>query len=169
MSWFNALKPESLRDAFIHEVKCAYDMEEQQLKSLVDLEEAATDPELKAMFNRHYLETEQQLQRLVTICGQFGTKAEADTNASARGLVADAKVAVKMGGNDAVRDAVLIMAAQSAEHLEIARYGTLRTWAQILGLNDCVGLLEQSLAEERGFDQQLSDLAEAAVNVEAAR
>ncbi|HYE08189.1 MAG TPA: DUF892 family protein [Planctomycetota bacterium] len=167
MSWFNALKPESLRDAFIHEIKCAYDMEEQQISSLPQFAKAATYPGLQAMFDRHHAESREQLRRLETICERLGEKAEGDTNASARGLVADGKVAMGMGGDDATRDAVLIMCAQSAEHLEIARYGTLRTWARILGEHDIAGLLERSLDEERRFDRELSELAEAAVNVAA--
>lgn len=168
MSWFKALKPESLRDLFVHETKCIYDMEQQQVTSLEKMASTATDPDLKAMFERHLGETREQVRRIETLCERMGITAEADANASARGLVADAQVVMSMRGDDAVRDAALIMAAQSAEHLEIARYGTMRTWAAILGMEDVAALLEQSLEEERAFDRQLTELAESAINVEAA-
>ena len=168
MSWFHALKPDSLRDLFVHETKCIYDMEQQQITSLGKMAEAATDPDLRAMFERHLTETRRQVVRLETLCGMLGTKVEADTNSSARGLAADAQVVIAMRGDDAVRDAGLIMAAQSAEHLEIARYGTMRTWASILGMEEAARLLEQTLEEERSFDRELTALAESAINVEAA-
>jgi ferritin-like metal-binding protein YciE len=168
MSWFKALKPESLRDLFVHEIKCVYDMEKRQVTSLTKMADAATDPDLIAMFEQHLSETRGQVRRLEAICARLDTTIEADTNASARGVAADADVAMAMGGDDAVRDAALIMAAQSAEHLEIARYGTMRTWATILGMEDVAWLIEQTLEEERAFDHRLTDLATAAVNVEAA-
>lgn len=167
MSWFKALKPDSLRDLFVHEMKCVYDMEEKQLDALAQLADAATDMELKSQFEQHRIETQEQLRRLEGICQRMGLEVESDTNASARGLAADVKVATSMKGDDATRDAALIMVAQSAEHLEISRYGTMRTWARILGLEDVAELLQRSLDEETAFDKRLTALAESAINIEA--
>lgn len=167
MSWFKALKPDSLRELFIHELKTAYDMEQVQLESLEMLAKAATDEELRTLLREHHGETVEQLRRIGMICDQLGTSCDADTNAAARGIAKDAGIVAGMGGDEAVRDAAIILAAQSAEHLEIARYGTLRTWARYLGREEIVGLLQRSLEEEVAFDERLTALAESGINIEA--
>ena len=141
---------------------------EAKQRRLEDFRSAATDGELKTLFDRHLGETRQQIGRLEEVCRLLGETVGSDRNAAARGVGKQAKIAAAMGGDDATRDASLILSAQCAEHLEIAVYGSLKTWAHILGLHEAATILERTLEEERAFDKLLTDLAESAINVHAA-
>jgi ferritin-like metal-binding protein YciE len=169
MSWFTALTAESLHDLFVHELKCLYDIESKQQDKMQKMIESATDPELKELLGRHFEQSRNQVLRLGTIFDRLGLDPEKDTSSAMRGLMADAETVIDMRGDPAVRDAALIAAAQCVEHLEIAKYGTVRTWASFIGHHDVADLLQQTLIEEMDFDKRLTTLAESSINQSATR
>ena len=130
------------------------------------MEKAASSPELKQAFASHLTETETHVERLERLFGLFDQKPNADTNDAIKGIISAGDDVTGLD-SDAVRDAALIAAAQAAEHYEIAEYGTLRTWARVLGRSEAVQLLEFTLEEEKKTDQKLTDIA-GRLNYEAA-
>jgi len=156
----------SLQELLIDEVKDIYDAEKQLVKALPKLAKAATNPELKEGFNQHLEETKNHVARLEQVFEILGEKPKGKTCKAMQGLVEEGSEAIDLDGPDAVRDACLIGAAQRVEHYEIAAYGTVRTLAETLGLNDAADLLQQTLDEEKKTDETLSEIANT-VNEEA--
>ena len=159
---------EGLEDLLHAELKDIYDAEKQLTKALPKLVKRASAPELKDTLKAHLRETEQHINRLEQVFEQLdwplrGKKCEGMQHLIAEGndMIADAE-------NDATRDAVMIAAAQKVEHYEIASYGTIRTWATLLGKTDIAALLEDTLEEEKEADLRLTGIAESFVNEEAA-
>lgn len=151
---------DTLRDIFYAEKKI--------LKGLTKMARAAQLPELKAVFEKHYDETEGQVERLEKVFDIIGKRARGKTCPAIDGILEEGdEIASDYKGTSAL-DAGLVSAAQAVEHYEIARYGTLRRWAQMLGLTDAVSLLEATLAEESATDEALSALAEQMANEKAA-
>ncbi|WP_261934945.1 YciE/YciF ferroxidase family protein [Sphingomonas bisphenolicum] len=151
---------DTLRDIFYAEKKI--------LKGLTKMARAAQLPELKAAFEKHYDETEGQVERLEKVFDIIGKRARGKTCPAIDGILEEGdEIASDYKGTSAL-DAGLVSAAQAVEHYEIARYGTLRRWAQMLGLTDAVSLLEATLAEESATDEALSALAEQMANEKAA-
>ncbi|ATI79863.1 YciE/YciF ferroxidase family protein [Sphingobium yanoikuyae] len=151
---------DTLRDIFYAEKKI--------LKGLTKMARAAQLPELKAAFEKHYDETEGQVERLEKVFDIIGKRARGKTCPAIDGILEEGdEIASDYKGTSAL-DAGLVSAAQAVEHYEIARYGTLRRWAQMLGLTDAVSLLEATLAEESATDEALSALAEQMANEQAA-
>jgi ferritin-like metal-binding protein YciE len=131
------------------------------------MKKAAQSEDLAAAFEKHRKETEGHVDRLEQVFKLLGEKPKGKTCAAILGITEEAdEVAKDFKGSPAL-DAGLLAAAQAVEHYEISRYGTLRTWAQELGLTQAVRLLDQTLAEEKKTDQALTELAETAVNQEA--
>lgn len=151
---------DTLRDIFYAEKKI--------LKGLTKMVRAAQLPELKAAFEKHYDETEEQVERLEKVFEIIGKRARGKTCPAIDGILEEGdEIASDYKGTSAL-DAGLVSAAQAVEHYEIARYGTLRRWAQMLNLTDAVPLLEATLAEESATDEALSALAEQMANEKAA-
>ncbi len=151
---------DTLRDIFYAEKKI--------LKGLTKMARAAQLPELKAAFEKHYDETEGQVERLEKVFDIIGKRARGKNCPAIDGILEEGdEIASDYEGTSAL-DAGLVSAAQAVEHYEIARYGTLRRWAQMLGLTDAVALLEATLAEESATDEALSALAEQMANEKAA-
>lgn len=151
---------DTLRDIFYAEKKI--------LKGLTKMARAAQLPELKAAFEKHYDETEEQVERLEKVFEIIGKRARGKTCPAIDGILEEGdEIASDYKGTSAL-DAGLVSAAQAVEHYEIARYGTLRRWAQMLNLTDAVPLLEATLAEESATDEALSALAEQMANDKAA-
>ncbi len=161
------MKLESLRELFFHELQDIYDAEKQVLGALPKMQEAATAPDLKNGFAQHLKQTEGQIGRLERVFERLSEKAKGKTCEGMKGLIKEGNETVKMRGDDATRDAALIAAAQKVEHYEIATYGTLCTWAEMLGEREALTLLKQNLSEEKLTDEKLTKLAESHVNVEA--
>ncbi len=158
---------ETLKALFAHSLRDVYFAENTILKELPRLAEAATDPALKEAFERHRAETAGQVKRLDTIFDMIGEKAEGAKCPAIEGLAEEARsITQAFAGN--VLDAGLIGAAQAIEHYEIARYGTLRAWAEQLDLGEAVELLTETLGEEESTDDLLSELAEDIINPRAA-
>ena len=117
---------------------------------------AAESDELRQAFEKHRAETEGHVERLEEVFEAIGKKAQGKTCEAIQGIIEEGKEIMEDFAESEALDAGLIAAAQAVEHYEISRYGTLRTWAQELGLTEAAGLLEQTLAEEKKTDQALS-------------
>jgi ferritin-like metal-binding protein YciE len=161
------MKLENLRALYLDEVKDAYDFEHQLLDALPKMEKAATAEELKTAFRMHRGETERQVQRLEQVFKSLGQKPARKTCKGMKGLLDEGEEYIKARGDQDTIDASLIAAAQRVEHYEIAVYGTLRSYARVLGHQDQAQLLQQTLDEEGKADQKLTQLAEKGINVAA--
>jgi ferritin-like metal-binding protein YciE len=164
-----AKQPKQLDDLFHNALKDAYFAEKKILTTLPRLAKAAESEDLKVAFEKHRDETEGHVDRLEKIFAMIDKKAQGKTCPAINGLAEEgAEVIEEFKGSPAI-DAGLIGAAQAVEHYEISRYGTLRAWAEQLGLSDAVSLLQDTLDEEEATDEALSALAESAINQEAGR
>jgi ferritin-like metal-binding protein YciE len=128
---------------------------------------AAQSEELQAAFEKHEGETEGQVDRLEKVFELINQPAKGKTCDAINGMIDESKEVMKEFRGSAALDAGLLAAAQAVEHYEISRYGTLKTWAKELGLDDAVNLLEETLQEEKKTDEALTELAESSVNQEA--
>ncbi len=158
----------TLNDLFVETLKDIYYAEKQILRALPRMAKKAESEELRAAFERHREETEVQIERLDRVFEIVGKAPRGKTCDAIIGIIDESKEVMEDFAESDALDAGLLAAAQAVEHYEISRYGTLRTWAKQLGMNDAVKLLEQTLAEEKKTDELLSQLAEAAVNRKAA-
>jgi len=158
---------DKLEDLFLHELEDLYDAEKRLTKALPLMMEAAKNPKLKMGFEQHLRETEGQIARLERIFDMINRKPERETCDAMKGLIAEGNEAINARGNDDVRDAALIAAAQRVEHYEIAGYGTLRTFAKTLGMHEAATLLQQTLDEEEATDKKLTEIAVSIVNPRA--
>ena len=160
-------KEKTLEDLFYDTLKDIYFAERQILRALPKMARAAQSTELKAGFEKHREETEGHVERLQQVFEIIGKRAQGKTCDAIQGIIAEGEeIMEEFKGTSAV-DAGLISAAQAVEHYEIARYGTLKTWAQTLGFKDAVMLLDQTLQEEGKTDQLLTKLATTAANQKA--
>jgi ferritin-like metal-binding protein YciE len=157
-----------LEDLFTETLKDIYFAEKQILRALPKMAKEAKSPELKQAFEKHREETEDQVERLNQIFDSMGRPARGKTCEAIIGIIDEAKEFMdEFKGEDAL-DPALIASAQTVEHYEIARYGTLKSWARDLGMDDAVKLLDQTLEEEIKTDKTLTDLAVKNVNKKAA-
>ena len=154
----------TLNDLFYETLKDIYYAERQILKALPKMARAAQDEQLKAAFQQHKEETEGQVDRLKQVFEIIGKRAQGKTCDAIEGIISEGEEIMDEFKGTPALDAGLLAAAQAVEHYEISRYGTLRAWAQQLGLKEAVTLLEETLAEESKTDELLTKLAEAAVN-----
>jgi len=163
------MKMESLRDLFVEELKDLYNAESQITKALPKMAKAANSDELRTAFEEHLEETKGQIERLDQIFKNLGVNPKGKKCKAMEGLVEEGKEIIENGSDadPSVLDAALISAAQKVEHYEIAGYGCVRTWAQLLGEEEAVELLQQTLDEESQTDKRLTELAESEINVEA--
>ncbi|MBK5197076.1 MAG: ferritin-like domain-containing protein [Methyloceanibacter sp.] len=162
-----AKAPKNLDDLFHDTLKDIYFAEKKILATLPKMAKAAQNQELKAAFEKHYTETEGQVDRLEQVFAIIKQKPQGKTCAAIVGITKEgAEIMQEYKGSPAL-DAGLLAAAQAVEHYEISRYGTLRTWAEELGLDDAVTLLDATLDEEEATDEALTKIAETAVNQQA--
>jgi ferritin-like metal-binding protein YciE len=159
---------DSLHALLEEELKDIYDAEKQLTKALPKLAKKASSPDLKAGFTAHLQQTDEQIDRLEQVFEQLEMPAKGKPCQGMKNLIAEGNEMIGEAEDDDTRDAVMIAAAQKVEHYEIASYGTVRTWAQLLGMNEVAALLEESLDEEKETDQKLTSLAESHINMEAA-
>ncbi|HEV7365986.1 MAG TPA: ferritin-like domain-containing protein [Gemmatimonadales bacterium] len=159
---------DSLDKLFLEELRDMYNGEKQITRALPKMAKAAENPELQQAFTKHLKETEGQIQRLEKIFQQLGEAVRGKTCKGLQGILEEGKEMMEEDGEEAVLDAALISAAQKVEHYEIASYGCLRTYAQLLGHDEVVRLLEQNLAEEEAADKKLTQLGESGINEAAA-
>ena len=159
----------SLEHLLIHTMGELYKTELTLLPALERMRAAATNPDLASAFEQHHRETEVQLDRLERAFRSIGEKPKRGTSESVAAIVAEGERLLKRKVDPDVRDAWLIATAQRAEHLEIAGYGTARTFAQTLGHTYAAGLLNETLEEERATDEKLTRIAERFVNLQSIR
>jgi ferritin-like metal-binding protein YciE len=157
---------DSLRKLYMDELKDVYSAEKQLLQALPRMAKKAKNPLLRQGFEKHVEQTRGQIERLDRIFELLGKAARGKKCKGMEGLIEEAKEMMQEDMEDDVMDAALISAAQKSEHYEIASYGTLRTYADLLGEKEHAKLLQQTLEEEGMMDKELSKLAEQ-VNVEA--
>jgi ferritin-like metal-binding protein YciE len=162
-----AAKQKQLSDLFHDTLKDVFHAEKQIARALPKMARAANSDELRQAFETHKQETEGQIERLEQVFEIFGKRAQAKPCEAMQGLVAEGQEIIEDFKDSDALDAGLVSAAQAIEHYEIARYGTLRTWAQQMGMNDAAQLLEQTLEEEKKTDALLTQLAESSANQEA--
>jgi ferritin-like metal-binding protein YciE len=160
------MKLESLEDLFLEELKDLYDAEKQLTKALPKMAKAAASEELAAAFEEHLEVTQGQVNRLEQIFESMGESPGRKKCEGMKGLVEEGKEVIQKKADDSVKDAALIAAAQKVEHYEMAGYGCVRTWAQLLGNNEAAELLQESLDEEGEADKKLTEIAQS-LNVEA--
>lgn len=157
---------EDLRTLYITNLKKALDMEQKIVKALPDLVRSSTDPELSDAFRIHLDETQGHVSTVDGLLRKHIGETATETCKVINGLTTEASDIIKDATDPTVRDIALIGAAQQVEHHEIAVYGTLRRWAEILGLDEDASLLESIEAEEENADAVLSEIADR-VNLEA--
>jgi ferritin-like metal-binding protein YciE len=157
----------TLDDLFLDTLKDIYFAEKQIVRALPKMSKAATSPELKAGFDQHLQETEGHVERLEKIFDIIGKPARGKTCEAILGIIEEAKEIMDEFKGTPALDAGLVSSAQAVEHYEIARYGTLKTWAKQLGRNDVVTLLEATEKEEIATDKKLSQVAISDANPKA--
>jgi ferritin-like metal-binding protein YciE len=158
----------TLQELFLTHLQDIYHGEKQILKALPKMAKSATTPELKQAFEKHHDQTEGQVERLQRIFELMNKSARGKTCEAIEGLVEEGKEVMTEVQSGEVMDAGLIAAAQAVEHYEIARYGTLRSWAEQLGMKEAAKLLGQTLSEEKQTDELLNKIAMSSVNRKAA-
>jgi len=157
---------DTIEKLFIAELKDLYSAENQITKALPKMAKAATSSDLKKAFENHLRETEGQIERLVEICNLLGTNPKGKSCEGMKGVLSEGSSMLEEVEEGDVRDAALISAAQRVEHYEMAAYGTVRTYAQLLGQPKVAKLLEETLEEEKAADQKLTSISQK-VNAQA--
>jgi ferritin-like metal-binding protein YciE len=152
-------KLKSLRDLYIEQIRDLYSAELQLTKALPAMAEAATDATLKSAFEDHLEQTKIHVERLEGICRQLDITPKGTECKAMKGLISEGKEMINYAAAPAVRDAGLIAAAQRVEHYEIAGYGCVRAYAEILGDNQMTAALQQTLDEEGETDSRLTEIA----------
>ena len=158
----------TLDDLFLDTLKDIYFAERQILKALPKMAKAAEDPQLKAGFEEHRQQTEGHIERLEQIFEMLGQPARSKTCEAILGIIEEAKEIMDEFKDSPALDAGLVSSAQAVEHYEIARYGTLKAWANQLGRSNVVKLLEATEQEEIATDKKLTQLGVGQVNRKAA-
>ena len=162
------MSEKDLNALFLDTLKDIYYAEKQIIKSLPKMAKAAQSDQLRAAFEKHQEETEGQIERLEDIFELLGKPARGKKCDAIEGIIDEGKEVMDEYEDTPALDAGLLAAAQAVEHYEISRYGTLKAWADKLGMSQASKLLGQTLAEEKKTDETLTKIAESAVNAEAA-
>src|SRR5689334_2169318 len=162
------MSEKDLNALFLDTLKDIYYAEKQILKSLPKMAKAAQSDQLRTAFEKHHDETEGHVERLEEVFELIGKPARGKKCDAIEGILDEGKEVMEEYEDTPALDAGLLAAAQAVEHYEISRYGTLKSWAEKLGIKDAVKLLDQTLAEEKKTDDTLTKIAVSAVNAEAA-
>lgn len=162
------MQMEDLQDLFVEQLRDLYNAENQLLKALPRMAKAATNDQLSSAFEEHTEQTREHVERLKQIFENLDEKPTGKVCKAMKGLIEEGKEAMEEDAEPEVLDAALIAAAQRVEHYEIAGYGTVRSYAQLLGNSQAAKILQKTLDEEGQTDKKLTQLAERMINVEAA-
>lgn len=157
----------TLEELFHDTLKDIYYAEKKILSSLPKMAKAAHSPELKAAFEKHERETDGQVDRLEKVFEIIEAPARGKKCDAIEGILEEGKEIMDEYKGSPALDAGLLAAAQAVEHYEISRYGTLKSWAEKLGMKQAVSLLEETLQEEKKTDADLTKIGESAINIEA--
>ena len=158
----------SLQELLLDEIRDIYHAEKQIIKALPKMVKGATHEDLREAFASHLEETREQVTRLEEVFAAMGEKVRAKPCSGMAGILEEGSALLKEEEKGAVLDAALIASAQRVEHYEITAYGTCAAWTRLLGLDEVVSLLEQTLEEEKAADKKLTSLAEQEINQSAA-
>lgn len=158
----------TLYDAFINELRDAYDAEKQLTNALPKMAKAANSPDLRSAFETHLDETRGQITRLEQVFESLDEKVQGKHCDGIAGIIEEGKAVMEEDFDEATTDACLIAGGQRAEHYEMAAYGTLVAWARAMGHSEAADLLQETLDEEKAADEKLSALAEEGINQNAA-
>jgi ferritin-like metal-binding protein YciE len=164
---FSTTKLNSMEDLLLGQIRDLYDAEKRLIDALPKVADAAHDPQLKAAFMEHSRQTEGHARKLERVFSIMGKEPERETCEAMQGLLEEGEEMISAQGDPAVKDAGLIAAAQRVEHYEISAYGSARTFAERLGLDDVVDILQEILDEEKQTDKKLTQIAEQSVNAQA--
>ncbi len=160
------MKANSLQELYLGELRDLYDAEHQIIKALPKMISKTSSEGLKSALEEHLEITRKQAERLEEIFENMGERAKAQKCHGMEGVIKEGNEKLKEAEDEDVRDAAIIASAQKVEHYEMAGYGTVRTWASLLGEQEAADLLQQTLEEEKEADQKLTTLAES-INLEA--
>jgi ferritin-like metal-binding protein YciE len=163
------MKLQSMEELFVHECKDLLSAEKQLVKALPKMAKGASNDQLRGAFEEHLEQTKTHVERLEQIFSTIGKAARAEHCKGMEGLIAEGADLLEEDADAVVKDAALIGAAQKVEHYEISGYGTARTLAELLGHQEAVELLQQTLDEEKETDQKLTKLAATELHVEDAK
>ena len=158
---------ETFKELFEETLKDIYYAEKAILKALPKMAKKASSQKLQAAFTMHQKETEQQVERLDEVFELLGRRASGKNCPAIDGIIEEAQEVMKEAKDETIRDAAMLAAAQSVEHYEISRYGTLVAWAEKMDMRNAAELLRATLEEEKATDEKLTALAESEINVEA--
>jgi ferritin-like metal-binding protein YciE len=161
------MKLDTLKKLYLEELRDIYNAEQQLVKALPKMAKGASSDELKQAIEDHLGETKTHVERLEEIFSGLDEEAKGKTCKAMKGLIEEGSEILDEKGEESVLDAGIIAAAQKVEHYEIATYGTLRSWADLLGEDEAADLLQQTLDEEGEADKRLNEIAEGIVNPEA--
>jgi len=155
---------DTLRDLYIDELKDTFNAEKQLVKALPKMAKKADAPELRRAFEEHLAQTQEHVVRIQQVMTELGLPERGKTCKGIAGIISEGAALMEEDAEPAVMDAGLIAGGQRAEHYEMAAYGTLRAYAETLGLANAARLHQQTLDEEKKADQKLSELAEGFIN-----
>jgi ferritin-like metal-binding protein YciE len=161
-------KLNSLDDLLLHEVQDVYHAEKQLVKALPEVAGQATSPELKSAIEEHLQQTKVHVNRLERIFEALGQEPKATKCKAMKGILDEGEDTISKEGTSETLDAAIILSAQKVEHYEIAAYGSLAAWADMLGRQDVKQLIGQTLDEEKAADQKLTELAKTGLNQRSA-
>jgi ferritin-like metal-binding protein YciE len=161
------MKLDTLKTLYINELRDLYNAENQLVKVLPKMAKGASSEELKDAFEKHLKQTKSHVERLEEVFEDLGEKPKGKTCKAMKGLIEEGSEILHEDGEESVIDAGIIVAAQKVEHYEIAGYGSVRTFAQLLGRDRSAELLQTTLDEESETNETLNQLAEGIVNPEA--
>jgi ferritin-like metal-binding protein YciE len=150
---------ETMQELLVEEMQDLYDAEKQLVKALPKMVKAASSEELSQAFGNHLEQTKGHVERMERAFEMLKQKPKSKSCAAMKGLISEAQERIQENGEGALADSAMICAAQKVEHYEIAGYGTLKAWAEELGLDDVAALLQETLDEEKNADQKLSEIA----------
>ncbi len=162
-----AAKQKTLDDLFEDTLKDIYYAENKILKALPKMAKAAHSDELRAAFEKHLKQTEGHVSRLEQVFELIDTAPKGKKCEAIEGIIEEGAEIMKEFKGAPALDAGLVSSAQAVEHYEIARYGTLKRWAELMGLDEAIGLLDETLSEEKDTDEALTELADTMVNEQA--
>lgn len=162
------MKLQSLEELFVHECKDLLSAEKQLVKALPKMAKGAANEQLKAAFEEHLEQTKTHVERLEQVFSALGKSPRAEHCKGMEGLIEEGSDLLEEDAEEMVKDAALIGAAQKVEHYEISGYGTARTLAEILGHDEAVELLQQTLDEEKETDEKLTKLAMSEIQADQA-
>jgi ferritin-like metal-binding protein YciE len=163
------MKLNTLQKLYTDELRDLYNAENQLLKALPKMAKAASSEELKEAFEQHLEQTKGHVKRLEQVFEELDEKPKGKTCHAMKGLIEEGSEILEEDGETSVRDAGMIVAAQKVEHYEMAGYGSVRTFAHLLGQNKAAELLQATLDEESETNELLNRLAESVINPEAVR